>query len=343
MSDKPPVRLAMLGASHGHASGKTRWLRDLPDIDFVGVYEPKAAMRATRETALEYQHVAWIESIGSILDDESIVGVVIGGAEEENPPYARRALAAGKHVLMEKACGWTKGHADELIGGAEERGLLFQMGYNFRLLPHIRRVLDMARDGEFGSVYAVRTHMGSPFASSVLHLGDGQPYFRGGMMYNLGCHALDMVVAVLGAPRAVHPHFLSVHPESREAGYADYVLAVLEYENARATIEVSLVETEGRLPRSLEVFGTDAQAIASPFMPAGAAGPAVAVHQGGAQAGPDGWRQYGPDPYEPFRADVEEFAACIRGEKEPRFGYGHDRAVQYTLMDICGESAIKER
>ena len=342
MSDREPVRIAMLGAAHGHATGKTRWLQALPEVDFAGVYEPDPAVRADRARRIEHQHVPWIDSIDSILEDGSIVGVVIGGAEQENPPYARRALAAGKHVLMEKACGWTKAHADELIGTAERKGLLFQMGYNFRLMPHVRRVLDMAAAGELGDIHAVRCHMGSFFQSEAgLRLSDGQRYFSGGFMYNLGCHALDMVMGVLGVPEAVHPYLRCDF--YKDEPYVDNVHVVLEYERAIASIEVDCLGTEGKLPRSLEVLGSRAQAIASPFMPVNDVAPAVAVHAGGREAGAEGWRRYGCDPYEPFRPCVEEFVACICGEKRPRFGYEHDRAVHHVLMDICGESDVIER
>ena len=76
MSDQ--LRLAMLGAKHGHARGKTRWLRDIPDIDLVGIYEPSLEFRADRETTLDYQHVTWIDDLDDVLGDESIKGVVIG-------------------------------------------------------------------------------------------------------------------------------------------------------------------------------------------------------------------------------------------------------------------------
>ena len=165
MSDQ--LRLAMLGAKHSHARGKTRWLRDIPDIDLVGIYEPSREFRADRETMLDYQHIAWIDDIDTVLGDSSIKGVVIGGAEVENPSYARRALAADKHVLMEKACGWTKAHATELIGTAEQKGLIFQVGYNFRPMPPFRRVIDMVRAGDFGTVHLVRAHMGSPYSADI--------------------------------------------------------------------------------------------------------------------------------------------------------------------------------
>ncbi len=340
MSDR--LRLAMLGAKHGHARTKTRWLRDTPDIDLAGIYEPSLEFRADRETTPDYQHITWIDDIDDILGDASIKGVVIGGAEVENPSYARRALGAGKHVLMEKACGWTKSHADELIGTAQQKGLLFQVGYNFRPLPPFRRVIDMVRAGDFGTVHLVRAHMGSPFSADVLPRQLGGPYFRGGAFYNLGCHALDMVMAVAGTPDAVHPFRRQVRPESQAQDYYDLNIVVLEYPETLASIELSFLETENRRPRSFEVYGSEAQAIVTPFMIVGDRVPSAAIHTGGHGAGGDGWHTYGADPFEPFRADIDEFAACIRGEKEPWIDYAHDLAVHHTLMDICGESDVEE-
>ena len=337
MSDKEPVRIAMLGAKHGHGAGKARWLRDLPHVDFVGAYEPDAGVRAERDRQMEYQNVRWLSSIDTILDDDSIVGVVVDGAEAENPSYARRALAAAKHVLMEKSCGWTKAHADELIGTAERKGLVFQMAYNYRFMPHIKRVLDMAAAGEFGDIHTVRIHLGSSiFRREYTRLPDGRPYFRGGFMYNLGGHALDLVMAVLGVAKAVHP-FLRCD-FYREDSYPDNIHVVLEYERAIGVVEINCLEVEGARPKSFEVYGSEAQAIVSPVTATGGLCPAVAVHTGGREAGVAGWRTFSNEPWENHRPDIEEFVASIRGEKQPWFSYEHDRAVQHVLMDICGES-----
>ncbi len=340
MSDQ--LRLAMLGAKHGHARGKTRWLRDIPEIDLVGIYEPSREFRADRETTLDYQHITWIDDIDDVLGDSSIKGVVIGGAEVENPSHARRALAAGKHVLMEKACGWTKAHATELIGTAEQKRLIFQVGYNFRPMPPFRRVIDMVRAGDFGTVHLVRAHMGSPYSADILPRQLGGPYFRGGAFYNLGCHALDMVMAVAGTPDAVRPFRRQVRPESQEQDYDDLHVVVLEYAETLASIELSFLETENRRPRAFEVYGSEAQAIVTPFMLVGDKVPSAAIHTGGKTAGANGWHTYGADTFEPFRRDIEDFAACIRGQAEPHVSHAHDLAVHHTLMDICGESDVEE-
>ena len=169
---------------------------------------------------------------------------------------------------------------------------------------------------------------------------DGGAYFKGGIFYNLGCHALDLTMAVLGVPDHVHP-FLRTE-RFRESGYVDNATVVLEYPSAIATIEVSHLETEQRRPRSFEVYGSDAQAIVSPWGTVGDRSAAVAIHTGGVEAGEAGWHVHGSGLHVPFLDDIKEFVGCIRGEQEPRFNYDHDRAVHHTLMNICGESDFDE-
>ncbi|MBM4436759.1 MAG: FCD domain-containing protein [Actinobacteria bacterium] len=93
------------------------------------------------------------------LGDPSIQGVVVDGHELQNVAYARRAMAVGKHVLMEKPLGWTHAQVDELLDTAAASGLVFQMGYHFRWFPHSRRVLDLQARGAFGPVHRVRVFM----------------------------------------------------------------------------------------------------------------------------------------------------------------------------------------
>ncbi len=337
---KQSVRIGVLGAQHGHAAGKLRWLRDLSEVDLAGVYEPCSATRAANESEPNSAGVPYLDDIDRLLDDASVLGIVIGGAERQNPAYARRALQAGKHLLMEKACGWTHAHVDELTGLAESAGLLFQMGYNNRLTPHFRRMLDMVDRGAFGDIYRMRSHMCSPYRPTAdTYLGRDR-YFEGGIFYNLGSHALDMAMAVLGTPAKVHA-FLRCD-RFTESGYIDNATVVLEYPSAIATLEASHLETEQVRPRSFEVYGSEAQAIVSPWASVGDRAPAVAIHRGGPGAGADGWKVYGTGREAPFRDDIEHFVACIRGEDEPRFGYAHDRAVHHTLMDICGETDVRE-
>ena len=341
MSDDT-VRLGVLGAQHGHVGGKLRWLRDLHAVDLAGVYEPNESVRAANEQDPNAAGVPYVENIQTILEDTSVQGIVIGGAERQNPSYARQALQAGKHVLMEKACGWTHAHVDELTGLAEQGALLFQMGYNNRLQPHFLRVLDMAAAGAFGEVFRVRAHMCGAYNpnADTYRYGGGGPYFQGGIFYNLGSHALDLTMAVLGVPTTVHPFLRTAR--FRESGYVDNATVVLEYPAAIATIEVSDLETEQRRPRSFEVYGSEAQAIVSPWSTVGDRSAAVAIHSGGVEAGEAGWHMHGTGVLMPFLPDITKFVGCIRGEQQPRFDYNHDRAVHHTLMDICGESNFPE-
>ena len=149
------------------------------------------------------------------------------------------------------------------------------------------------------------------------------------------------MIAILDAPDRMHG-FLCCDAY-RDTDFVDNATVVLEFADAIAVIESSFPETEQRRPRGLEVYGLEANALASPFSPVADLAPAVAIHSGGVAVGADGWRPYGDEPFEPFRADIEEFVACVRSDKRPRFDYEHDRTVHHALMQIRGERGRRNR
>ncbi len=70
-------------------------------------------------------------------------------------PMARAALAAGKHVLLEKPIAVTLDEADELIGLADEGGLKFTIGYSQRFNAKQAMVKRAITDGTLGEVSSI--------------------------------------------------------------------------------------------------------------------------------------------------------------------------------------------
>ena len=118
------------------------------------------------------------------------------------------------------------------------------------------------------------------------------------------------MIAVLDAPDWEHGLLRS--DTYRDTDFVDNATVGLESADAIAVIESSFLETEQRRPRGLEAYGLEATAIASPFSPVADLATAGAIHSGGVAAGAAGWRRYGAEPFEQFRADIEEFVACGR-------------------------------
>ncbi|MFN9286717.1 MAG: Gfo/Idh/MocA family oxidoreductase, partial [Planctomyces sp.] len=73
--------------------------------------------------------------------------------------------------------------------------------------------------------------------------------FIGGMMFELGCHILDLVVGILGEPAAVTPYIR--HSASHSDNLNDNMLAVLQYAQATATVRTTALEVDGFRRRHL--------------------------------------------------------------------------------------------
>lgn len=71
--------------------------------------------------------------------------------ETTHHPMARDALAAGKHVLLEKPLALTLAEADELVGLAGRQGVKFAIGYSQRFNPKQAYVRQCVTDGTLGA------------------------------------------------------------------------------------------------------------------------------------------------------------------------------------------------
>ncbi len=70
--------------------------------------------------------------------------------ETTHYPMARDALAAGKHVFLEKPMALELHEADELVALARKNGLKFTIGYSQRFNPKFAYVRKSIRDGTIG-------------------------------------------------------------------------------------------------------------------------------------------------------------------------------------------------
>ena len=66
---------------------------------------------------------------------------------------------AGKHVWYDKPAGDNWPQWQRVVATAEEKGLLIQMGYMLRYHSAFKQVVNWAKSGFLGDVFAVRAHM----------------------------------------------------------------------------------------------------------------------------------------------------------------------------------------
>jgi predicted dehydrogenase len=101
----------------------------------------------------------------------------------------RRALEAGKHVLVEKPLATSVAEAEELIEIAAQANRVLMPGHTFLYSPPVNKVRELIRSGELGDVYFI--------TSSRMNLG---LYQADGVISDLAPHDLSILLYWLGRP-----------------------------------------------------------------------------------------------------------------------------------------------
>jgi predicted dehydrogenase len=124
-----------------------------------------------------------------LLLDPSLDAVVIATPPQTHYSLCKRALQAGKHVLVEKPMAKTAAQARELKDLAEQRGLVLMPGHTFLYSPPVNKVRDLINENAVGEVYFV--------TSSRMNLGNYQP---DGVVCDLAPHDLSILMHWLDSP-----------------------------------------------------------------------------------------------------------------------------------------------
>lgn len=123
--------------------------------------------------------------------------VYIGTPIATHAELARRALLAGKHVLVEKAFTTTADEARVLAALAGQQGRFLMEAMWMRFNPAFRRMLDEVADGEIGELRSVQASFGFPAPQGRIIW---QPELGGGALLDMGVYPLTLAHVLLGVP-----------------------------------------------------------------------------------------------------------------------------------------------
>jgi predicted dehydrogenase len=329
--DKPkPIKIGQIGVGHAHAN-KLAASRKSPDYEVVGIVEPDAALRKQAESREPYRKLPWLTQ-DKLLATPGLQAVLVETRVEDLLKAAEACIDPGKHIHLDKPPGDSLPHLKRILQAAEKKKLLVQMGYMYRYNPAVVMLRDFLKKGWLGEVFEVHAVM-----SKVVGPADRKRFarFKGGMMFELGCHVLDLVIGVLGKPKEVAG--FNQHVSRLDDKLLDNMLAVLSYPKAIATVKSSALEVEGGARRHLVVCGTEGTFHIQPLD-----NPSARVSLSQARGKyKKGTQEVKFPKYTRYVDDAADMARVIRGEKASDFSYEHDLAVQETLLRACGLS-LKE-
>lgn len=326
-SPKPRIKIGQIGTGHAHASGKMETIRASDDWEVVGIVEPDPRRRERAGRAKAYAGLRWI-SEEELLNTPGLQAVAVETEVKDLVPTAARCVAAGKHIHLDKPGGEALPPFEAMLADATRQRLTVQMGYMLRYNPAFQLCFQLVRDGSLGEVFSIDTAMSKKLSTAERA---GLLPYRGGSMFELGCHVIDAAITVMGRPEKVIPFQRSV--SVLNDGWPDNGLAVLEYPKATVTVRSAMEEVGGGSRRQFVVCGTKGTFDIRPLEP-GKVRLALDAPRGGYKAG----YQDVPLPRAGGRYDGEfaDLAKVIRGEKAFEWSPEHDLAVQETVLLASG-------
>jgi len=318
-----PIKLAQYGISHAHASGKVDAMKLNTDVEFCGIYEPDDEIRKGLGNNGMYRDVNWFDSKEEMLGDKSIVGIAIEGAVKDNLKFAREVIQSGKHAWLDKPAGTDMRDFYDILLIAKKKGLLLQMGYMFRYNAGFEFLFDMLKKGNLGDPFSVRGRM-----STNIPIDRRPPLgeYEGGILFELLCHLIDIVVWLLGRPNKVHSFLrndMGVTPE-----FSDNSVAVFEYDNAIAVLESAAMEVSPFPARRFEVYGDKGSVIIEPLEKPSAR---LCLNENKDNY-VKGWQTVNFEERHRYAGELVALIADIKGEKKPDRSLYHELIVQETVL-----------
>ena len=329
------IRVAQIGtAEHEHSTQVYRSMLSHPEVfDVVGFANVDHHEKPLQSVFAGQKE--WTAT--EILEMNDLDAVVIECDEEKQTHYAMLAAQKGLPMHLEKPCGTDDAAFDALIDLVQQKELLFHTGYMYRYNPAVQHALEKARSGALGDIYCVEAHMDCYHPASVRKwLGN----FKGGMMFYLGCHLVDLIVQFMGEPEHITP--LNAATGADGLASEDYGMALLHYKTGVSFAKTCALEPGGYLRRQLVICGSRGAIELLPFE-RGEGGDLVSTdmrecylnENGSSPWSDDGTRTHFP-AFNRYDDMMLSFAAMVRGERQNPWNYEYERKLHKLVLRACG-------
>ncbi len=189
-----PVGVGLLGyGAIGHEH--SRAVRAVDGLALAAVCDTSPERRAVASAAAG--QVAVTASAEDLLTRDDVQLVVVSTPPNTHATWALRAIAAGKHVVLEKPFALRTAEADEVLAAARAADRLAVVYQNRRYDPDSLALRRLVRSEAIGTVFSVETFVGG--YGHPCNLWHSDQSVSGGAFYDWGAHLLDQVLDLLPA------------------------------------------------------------------------------------------------------------------------------------------------
>jgi predicted dehydrogenase len=189
-------RVALLGCgriAHVHAG----YLRQVPEVDFVGACDLQSASREAFTSRWQVPTYADIDELLAA-GQPDVVHILTPPAT--HPRLAIELLNAGLHVLVEKPMALTLSEADAMVEAARGSGRVLTVDHNRWFDPVMLQARALLDSGRLGTLVGVDVFAGAAVGEADLPSADHwKASLPGGILYDLAPHPVYLLLGFVGA------------------------------------------------------------------------------------------------------------------------------------------------
>jgi predicted dehydrogenase len=248
--------------------------------------------------------------------------------QHKDPSLA--ALAAGKHVFLEKPMASTVEDCDAIVAAANASDAMFMVGHICRFDPRVTLAKAAIDEGRIGRIISMHAKRNLPTAPGSLRLDKTSPLMGDGV------HDTDILMWFLGrAPSRVYARYVRVN----QFTYPDIGWAMLEFEDEA----IGVVETNWCLPANtptvidakIDVVGTEGALT----IDCSQTGLTVLDGNGLKMQDTDYWPEQHGTMVGILRDEINYFATCIRENRTPDVITPEEAARVVAVLEMAEQSA----
>lgn len=231
-----PINTAVIGFGISARVFHLPFLTTLPQYSVITILE-----RSKSDSKTLYPDATIVRSLEAILADPAIELIVITTPNETHFPYAKKALEAGKHVVVEKPFTNTSDEARILVDLAASNKNMLSVYQNRRYVSDHLTIKEILQQQLLGPVHECFAHYDRYRSEARPDAWREKVLPGSGILYDLGAHLIDQACCFFGLPFFITA---DVQQQRPHAQVDDYFMIRFDYPKLKVHLHAGMLVRE---------------------------------------------------------------------------------------------------
>jgi predicted dehydrogenase len=263
---QPPLRVAIVGLTHGHVAGFLNQLPKHRDVELVGIAEPDSTLQAKYAKKYALPDDLFFKDMAKMIEARRPQAVLVYTSIAEHRRAIEVAASYGVPVMVEKPLTISLEDALAIRKTAREHHIRVLVNYETTWYASNKAAHDELEAGRLGDVRRVVVHDGHEGPKEIgvppefLSWLTDPAQNGAGAMYDFGCYGADLATWLMRGETPLTVTAVANHDKPEiYPKVDDDATIVLQYPHSQAVIQASWNWPFSR--KDMEVYGASGYAI----------------------------------------------------------------------------------